>query len=268
MTDRIDQFLEEHADGYGVPDYLAAVDALAACGVLTTEQANRWKSEHTNLQASGIGHQGPYDDEVETTATRLLDDLFMPVRPRASEGWDPATYQRYQEALRTLTGIGALSFERARPWFERQQQVLTPTGGRQAPEPEPDPELAFAAGELSTVIAGPPSRLDGMRVTCLELYGDCVVLRFHQLLPEEPADPVERREYNETPFELQDDIGTTYRAASIPTPRSCAPRGVEGWPEVLVGWQAFVPGAPLAASAFTVGWRDRQFDLPLRAPRA
>ena len=265
MTDRVEQFLEEHADGYGVQDYPAAVDALVAVGVLSTEQAEIWKAEHARLRASGAGHQGPYDEDIEAKAEQLLEDLFAPVRARASDDWDSAMYQRYQEALSTLTGIGALSHERARPWFGRQQQVLAPAGGW--PEPEPDPEMAFAAGELSAVIAGPVDRVDGMRVTGLELYGDCVIVRFHQLLQEEPADPVQRREYLRTPFALSDERGTEYRPAAIPTPRGCKPREVTGWPEVLVGWQAFVPGSPLDVRAFTVSWREYRFELSLDAPR-
>lgn len=54
-----------------------------------------------------------------------------------------------------------------------------------------------------------------MRVTCVELYGDCVIARFHQLLPAEPADPVERRRYLSAAFDLEDDAGTLYRVATI-----------------------------------------------------
>jgi hypothetical protein len=152
-----------------------------------------------------------------------------------------------------------LSHERARPWVERQQQVLTPPGGW--PEPEPDPEMMFAAGKLSAVVGGSEARRDGMRVTCLELYGDCVIVRFHQLLPEEPEDPVERREYLGAAFDLEDDRGTLYRPAPVPAARGGKPAEVKGWPEVLVGWQAFVPGAPLDARAFIVSWQEHRFEL-------
>jgi hypothetical protein len=263
MTERIEQFLEDHAGGHGVEDYPAAVDALVATRLLSPDRAQSWKAEHAGLRASST-HQGPYDGQVEATATELLETLFAPVRPQASDGWDPALYQRYQEALSTLVGIRALSHERARPWFERQHQTLRPAGGW--PEPEPDPEMLFAAGELTAVLITPTQRLEGMRVTCLELYDDCVVARFHQRLPSEPADPVERREFIRKPFELQDDAGTAYRPAPIPSPRGCKRREIKGWPEVIVGWQAFVPGAPLDARAFTVGWREQRFRLSLEAP--
>jgi hypothetical protein len=141
--------------------------------------------------------------------------------------------------------------------------MLTPAGGWPKREPEPEPEIVFAAGELSAVLAGPVERLDGMRVTCLELYGDCVIVRFHQLLPTEPADPVERRRYLSAAFDLEDDAASSYRAATIPEPRGCPPREIQGWPEVIVGWQAFVPGAPLDARAFTLSWREQRFELRL-----
>jgi hypothetical protein len=82
MTDRIEQFLEDHADGYSVQDYPAAVDALVATGLLPAERAEMWKSQHARLRAAGGGRQGPYDDELEAKATELLEDLFEPVRPR------------------------------------------------------------------------------------------------------------------------------------------------------------------------------------------
>jgi hypothetical protein len=258
MNERIESFLEENGGRSGVRDYPAAVDALVATGLLAPDRGESWKSEHARLCASGSGNDlGPYDEDVETKAIELLEHLFAPVRPRAGDDWDPASYQRYQDALSTLTGIGALSYERARPWLARQQEALRPAGGR--PEPQPDPEMPFAAGELNAVVVGPPHRLDGMRVTCLELYGDCVILRFHQLLPEEPADPVERRRYLGTSFELEDDVGTVYRPLTIPTPRGCKPRDVRGWPKVLAGWHAFVPGAPLDARGFTLRWRGHCF---------
>lgn len=264
MSDPAERFLEDHADGHGVGDYAAAADALVAAELIQVGRAECWKAEHTRLRATANAHLGPHDERLAAKAVELLESLFAPVRPRASDDWDPATYRRYQEALFTLTGIGALSQARARPWLERQHRTLTPPGGR--PEPEPDPELPFAAGELHGVLAGPADRLDGMRVTSLELYADCVIVRFHQLLPPEPEDPVARRELLRATFGLQDDRGTRYEAVACPPPRGCRPRKLDRWPDLLVGWQAFVPGAPVAARDFTVAWRDGRFRLSREAP--
>lgn len=253
MNNRLDQFLEENIGC--AQDYSAAVDALVATGALSSARAAYWKTEHARTEAAHR-HQGRVSEEIESKATQVLEDLFASVRPEGSEGWDPALYQRYQEALSTLQSIGALSPESARPWTKRQQAILMPP-----PEPEPEPEIAFAAGTLSAVAVGPCDRLGGMRVTCLELYGDCAIVRFHQLLPEEPADPVERREYLRASLELSDDTGTEYRPAGVPSCRSCKPRQLESWPEGLLGWRAFVPGPPLEAQAFTVGWRGHRFEL-------
>lgn len=257
MSERLELFLEDHVDDHAGHDYAAAIEALLAAGILSMERAESWKAEHARLSASRHHFQGPYDEELEARAVELLEALFAPVRPLASDEWDPAVFQRYQEALSALRVIGALSLERARPWLEVQHATLTPPGGR--PEPEPEPEMPFAAGELSAVLAGPAGRLDGMRVTSLELYGDCVIVRFHQLLPPEPADPVERRELVSSPFELEDEAGTPYRPALVPEPRGCRRREPKGWPEALVGWQAFVPGVPLDARTLTVGWRERRW---------
>lgn len=262
MTDPVERFLEDNADGYGVQDFATAVEALVTAGLVSVDRAEYWKAEHARFRAVGSGHQGPHDQAVEHRAIELLEALFAAVRPRASDDWDPVAYQRYQEALSTLTGIGALSLERARPWLQLQHETLTPPGGRR--EPAPDPEMPFTAGELSAVLAGPEERLDGMRVTCMELYGDCVIVRFHQLLPPEPEDPVGQRELLKTPFDLEDDRRTPYEPAQVPTPRGCKPRELKGWPEVLVGWQAFVPGPPLDARSFFATWRDQEFVVSMR----
>jgi hypothetical protein len=263
MTELFEQFLEDHVDGYGVSDYSAAVDALVAAGLLTEDRAKEWRTEHARIRALGPGHLGPYDAAVEAKAVELLEALFEPVRPRDSHDWDGASFQRYQEALSTLTAIGALSYAHARPWLQRQSDALVP-GGWQPPPPEP--EMPFTAGGLSAVLAGPPTRLHGRRVKSLELFNDCVILRYHQLLPPEPEDPVERRQLLSTPSELEDDRGTHYEPAHIPCAHGCKHPQIQGWPEVLVGWQAFVPAAPLDARVFTVTWRGAQFEISLNSP--
>ena len=189
--------------------------------------------------------------------------MFEPVRPRDTDDWDGASFQRYQEALSTMTAIGALSFERARTWYTLQSETLVPGDRRQPP---PEPEMPFTAGELSAVLAGPPTRLDGRRVKSLELFSDCVIVRYHQLLPPEPEDPVERRQLLNTASELEDDRGTHYEPVPIPCAHGCKRSELRGWPEVLVGWQAFLPAAPLDAREFTVTWRRAQFEVSLDSP--
>ena len=262
MSTPAERFLEENADGYRVERYGAAADALVAAGLLSAERARYWKAEHARAQAAGPAHAGSFDPDVEDRAEELLQALFTAVRPRASESWDPVTYQRYQAALFTLKAIGALSPARARPWLERQQQTLTPSGGW--PAPEPQPEMSFTAGDLSAVLAGPHVRLGGMRVMHVELYGDCVFVHFHQILGPEPDDPVERRELLTTAFELHDDRGTAYRPAGIPEPDGCAPAEPR-WRELYIGCQPFVPAVPLSARVLTATWREHRFSARVRS---
>ena len=260
MSTPAERFVEDNADGYGVQDYAAAADALVAAGAVSAERADYWNAQHARAQAARNDHRGPYDPDVEARSEALLQTLFAAVHPRSSDRWDPASYQRYQEALFTLNAIGALSPERARPWLERQQHALTPAGGW--PPPKPQPEMPFTAGELSAVLRGPTARLGGMRLTHLELYGDCVLAHFHQLLGPEPDDPVERRELLTTPFELHDDRGTAYQLAEIP--RDGEQRDETPWREFAAGWQAFVPAAPLDATVLIAAWREHRFVVPVR----
>jgi hypothetical protein len=258
MTELVGRFLEGHVDGYGVSDFPAAVEALVAVGLVTDDAAVRWKAEHARIRGLGGAHRGPYDPSVEAKAIELLEALFEPVRPRASEEWDGATFQRYQEALSTVTAIGALSYPRARPWLQRQGDTLVPGGWK---PPPPEPEMPFTASELTGVVASRPVRLDGMRITSVELFGDCVIVRSHQVLPEEPEDPVERRQLLETALELEDDRGTEYRSVAIPCAHGCKRPEVRQWPEVLLGWQAFLPAAPGDARRFFITWRDELFEV-------
>jgi hypothetical protein len=258
MAELVDRFLEAHVDGYGVSDFSAAVDALVAAGLLSDEAGTSWKGEHARIQGLGAAHRGPYDPEVEAKAIELLGALFAPVRPRDSADWDGPAFQRFQEALSTLTAIGALSYERARPWLQRQGDTLVPGGWKPSP---PEPEMPFTAAELNVVVPAPALRLGGMRITSVELFADCIIVRSHQLLPEEPEDPVERRQLLGTALELEDDQGTPYRPVAIPCAHGCKRPEIREWPEVLLGWQAFLPAAPLDARRFFITWRDERFEV-------
>ena len=258
MAELVDRFLEAHVDGYGVSDFSAAVEALVAAGLISNEAGTSWKAEHARIRGLGAAHRGPYDPSVEAKAIELLEALFEPVRPSDSPDWDGAVFQRYQEALSTLTAIGALSYERARPWAQRQGDTLVPGGWK---PPPPEPEMPFRAAELTAVVAGPALRLGGMQITSVELFDDCVIVRSHQLLPGEPDDPVERRQLLGTALELEDDQGTPYLPVAIPCAHGCKRPEIREWSEVLLGWQAFLPGAPLDARRFFITWRDERFEV-------
>lgn len=121
--------------------------------------------------------------------------------------------------------------------------------------------MPFTAAALTAVVPGPALRLGGTRITSVELFADCVIVRSHQLLSEEPEDPVERRQLLGTALELEDDRGTSYRPVAIPCAHGCKRPEIRGWPEVLLGWQAFLPAAPLDARRFFITWRDERFEL-------
>lgn len=247
MTEPVDRFLEAHVDGYGVSDFSAAVDALVAAGLINDQAGTSWKAEHARIRGLGPAHLGPDDPAAEAKAIELLEALFKPVRPSDSPEWDVAVFQRYQGALSTLTAIGALSYKRARPWAQRQSDTLVPGGLKPRP---PEPEMPFTAAELTAVVAGPALRFGGMQNTSVELFDDCIIVRSHQLLPEEPDDPVERRQLLGTALELEDDQGTPYRPVAIPCAHGCRRPEIREWPQVLLGWQAFLPAAPLEAQRF------------------
>lgn len=257
MRSDVADFLNASADGYGAPDFAAATEALVVAGLLAADDAARWNAEHQRLTTVPSAEDDDVDPAVERAAIELLEDLVRPVRPRDSEEWDLALYQRFQDALMTLAFIGALTVDARRPWLARQQKLLNPPGGYE-PTPAEMP-MPYAARELIDVLPGPDIRHEGMRITSLELYDDCVVVRAHLVLPPEPADPVEHRTFLR--LRIDDDRGTDYWPARTPSaPGDCASAEVP-WGSAITPRITFTPGPPLDAKVFTVTWRDHEFPV-------
>lgn len=141
----------------------------------------------------------------------------------------------------------------------------------------PTPEETYAAVDLLAVIA--PSRLGvnaPVRVTCAELYADCVSIAWQMVVPQDEWAPGEElgdvtlRRANRTFGQLRavavtltDDLGTTYRCAG-PTNLDSgieAVRSTATWAETV-----FVPAVPAGASRLEAvvrpGDATTAFDLP------
>ena len=125
----------------------------------------------------------------------------------------------------------------------------------------------------------PSQRLGGIRLTCLELYSDCAILRWHRVLSREEAGAAvgaQREAHDEqaladvgrrfaAAFELRDDVGTPYRAAAAPRAQTGGWRGIggkAGYP--LWGASPFVPAVPERARRLEARNGDDQFTVELR----
>ncbi len=119
------------------------------------------------------------------------------------------------------------------------------------------------------------SASSGVRLTCAELYADCVIVRWQRLvsadeLAEDPhsatrvsgAEEVDHRWG--AVFELRDDLGTLYAAAD-PGSEITGSReaGVKGEPNPVWGRSVFVPAAPPKANRLTALRGRDEFKLNL-----
>jgi hypothetical protein len=268
MNQSVDQFLDQcYSSSVGPPELPAAVDALEAAGLLTSAEARSRREEHRRV-AAAQQHvaRSPLDPELEERAIELLESLKEPLRPRDSDEWDPAAFQRYQEAIMALSMVGAMGGARTLPYSRLHQELIRPA--RRPPEPKPEPEMPFVAGELSAVLVGPSQRSDGRRVTSLELYDDCVIVRYHITLPAEPSDPDEREALLRMSFRVEDDVGTNYEVAFIPVPNGCERPSLDEWPLAISNWQAVTPGPPLDVAEFTVYMDGVPFVVPVEQERS
>ncbi len=233
----------------------AELAAYVAVGALSAQEAEEWLERFARAARA----LAVCDEEVATQAVRaraeeLVEDHLAALAAPA-EARDRAALRRFCSALWALKRVGAISEEthhayqvRARP--KRQPR---PQASRGPSRP------SFEAAVLERVVAGPSVRLSAVRLICVELYRDCVTLRWHRLLtPEETA---ARDEFSRLPivrerrleqrrrwgadFELHDDRGTRYTLVARDSPRDhewFRPR--DDKPTPVWGYATFLPQPP------------------------
>jgi hypothetical protein len=75
---------------------------------------------------------------------------------------------------------GVVDWREKREWMQRLDAAIAP-----AP-PTPPPAKPYDACDLRAVALGPPTRLGALRITSAELLADCVVIRWHLVIDEDP----------------------------------------------------------------------------------
>ncbi len=238
--------------------------AFADLGLIETDQELEWSAR---FERSGRPLEPP-SAELHARAVELLEQELDDRASDAEPGPDDSLgrRERFTTKLQALLETGIIDWGEGSDWIDRLDRVFPDCSAR--------PELpAYAGLELRAVAIGPGTRLAGLRMTSVEMYDDCVIVRWH-LLPddhEEWCDRIALTDHVEDlirahcPASLQDDLGTAY----VP-----APAGVWTWrdvfhlrqrPAVMTGSSAFTPGTPQDATKLSIACASGDVEIRLRS---
>ena len=250
----------------------AELPLLIAIGALGEEEASAWRARFARAEQAWRAPEAEiFSDELKSRAAALLEKRFEAfARSQPGSGVELG---ELQAALSLLRAVRLTSKEEHDRWNERIMDAIA----ERRPPPAP-PERPYRAAELERVVSCPSERSGGIRLTCLELYRDCAILRWHRVLSPEQAGAAAsaqreargdwdlrevRRRFTAT-FELRDDLGTHYRAAAAPSAETGGWRGINGktgYP--LWGASPFVPAVPDNARRLEVRTEADQFTVEL-----
>jgi hypothetical protein len=208
------------------------------------------------------------DNRIRALSTSLLNDTLESVRRR--EGESGEALARFHGSFYAFKALGIFSEDDASKWHDRVLQVIE--------EGRPEPKLKkrlYVAAELHRVVVGPPQRLRGVRVTCAELYADCIMLRWHRLVVSKHLAQDEETDLGDKStgdvverwgavLMLQDDLGTQY-VAPDPTSEITGSREAldKRDPSPVWGRSVFVPAVPEGASNLIALHGADEFKLSL-----
>lgn len=245
--------LRRHALGEEV------LGALTDLGVLTKDAAREWSTREQRAWDRPRRRRLRRDPEERRRAKEVLERLLADVTPFVDqprrEGWSIVS-DAFSGALAALREVGLLDARQHDRWHERWHRAL-----EQGWEPcdDYDPASLPAAVDLLAVV--PPAELPvdtSVRLTCAELYADCVSIAWQLVIPQPEwkagrtmLDVKENRvtrtfeRVEAVAIALTDDVGTNYRAVGP----SEFDDGIEGR-HSTASWSAtvFEPAVPPRAS--------------------
>ncbi len=227
-----------------------AVAALKAIGLLTPEQADAWDRRLVRAAEDRLDRP-PLPPEPRAAAHLYLERLIADLA--ADVEHDLMAHLRIDGAIRALAEVGALGPRAAAEWWERAFP--------------PPPDVAglprCEKTHMVRVRRGPDERVDGLRVTLVELYTDGVTLNWHEQparlgeramrrirsrLAEEDADLAQPS--------LEDDVGTSYAFCG-------GTAGHGNGDRATIGRSDFAPAPPAAARSLVFDSLGRQLRFPL-----
>ena len=284
MRQRVESFLErqlswvpvwfgDRIDESMLQWVAAELPLLVAMGALSEEEESAWRARFAHAEQAWRAPEAEiFSDEVKSSAAALLEKRLEAFA--RSEPGSGVELGELQAALSVLRAVRLTSEEQHDQWGERILDVIA----ERRPRPPAPPQRPYLAAELERVVPCPSQRVDGTRLTCLQLYRDCAILRWHRVLSpdqaaaassaqrearEEPDLREVRRRFTAT-FELRDDLGTEYRAAAPPRAETGGWHGINGKTGYPVwGASPFVPAVPDNARRLEARAGDGQFTIEL-----
>ena len=217
---------------------LGGVDAFFELGVIDAAARSEW-GERFERAARTLE---PVSPELRARAVELLERELASAASSAGDPGPLGPRETFLAKLQALLETGSIDWSDRDAWVAKLDEVVPDTSARPAAP-------SYDGAELRGVIVGPERRLGGLRISSVEVYDDCVLVRWHLVVDEDErwqanvavgdhADDLARAH---GPRALEDDLGTAY---------SLGPRGIFGmWdvlsldrrPAVLSGSSAFTP---------------------------
>jgi hypothetical protein len=265
--------------------YVDELPLFVAIGALTDDEASAWRERFT-LAAEAFTSP---DSEVvgeshRARAREVLEEALSDYRESKPDS-DTLSFWRFPAVLRTLKAVRAVSEDEAARWDRDFHEVLDEKSKpkrearqraeREAQRGSPQDAKRYMAAELSRVVVGPPQRVNGVRVTCAELYEDCVVVRWHRVLSTEEISRGEKTRADQPTADelaagfgvvlsLEDDLGTDYAPAMHPH-EITGDKGTFRNDKVVPVWgrSVFVPAVPEGVKRMTTLNGPDEFEFEL-----
>jgi hypothetical protein len=282
---------------------LAGVLAFERVGLLSAEQATRWRDRLTDPGDEKIDAGSELGAPAHAAAERFLADLVERLTPLRREP-DPATIRQHAEcdaAIEALHAVGVLDLYERASWYEassskkapwRNEPLVPPEGSfaialHVPPENEAQAERDAAraaawearptAAKIIRVVGGGSERHRDLAIVGLVVHEDATALHFHYLGErqgdlgerERTLDSFQRVNERLQPPVLQDDEGRTYEPVGE---RPASSSGAGGIPdpdrrEAITGRWLYTPAAPPSAGEFTVSHNEASWKLVDSSPR-
>jgi hypothetical protein len=248
----------------------AQLPNFVALGALTKAEASDWQARFARAEEAVRAPDGEVVGErTKARANELLAETIDGVGGDRDES--ELALARFHAFLAAFRALGAVRADEASSWRERVLRAIE----QRMPEPRPS-NRAWVARQCRRVVTGPSRRIGGVRLTCAELYEDCVMLRWHRLIspaelastedtaaPGKPNDSAAGRWG--VKLELRDDIGTPYAAVDPLSEITGSREPLEKEePSVLWGRSIFMPAVPNETSHLVAAYGADEFELDLR----
>jgi hypothetical protein len=279
---------------------LAGVLAYERIGLLSAEQAARWRQRLTDPRDEAIDAGSKLGADARAAGERYLGELVARLTPmRREPGPDAVRLEaEVHAAIETLHAVGVLDQYARASWREASGRKLAPWQTEPLAPPvgefehvavrvpsETDAQAAEDAAfeaewaampkaeNVRRVIAGGPQRQNDLAVIALVVHEDATSLHFHYLgQPQRERDDEQLLESFEritdrlAPPVLKDDQGHTYEPA-LAHPASAS--GAGGIPdperrEAITGYWLYTPSAPDIARNFSVSQNGASWTLQER----